>query len=348
MAPAMGEPKLPPRLASTTPRRPLALRTALVAASLSALMAAAAASASRVSTPLGLFRPSPLGGQQTQLQLNPFRRPPVVKLETRPPVTLLDIEGPVLQRLHRAGLQDVPEALLRRCCTAAIAGQSASEPGSSTAAEEQAYVQLRNILRWRKLEGVDGILEDPAALADEQWYGKLLHYGIMPGRDRFGRAVMVEAVGRWDMRELEVAAKERSENMIRAHIAVCERLLRHAQESSEVDGKHRVPGFVAILDMHGVSSQQNPMAYPSILAVLRDISAINARYYPEAVEHVFVVNAPIVFRAIWRLLSPFVLPSSGTRVDVLRTGDEGKLLQECGREALPEQFGGTLPANSVP
>lgn len=248
-------------------------------------------------------------------------------------------------RMARAGLRDVPEGLPERCLAAASNDV------------DVAYAQARDIVRWRKQTGADHILENPRAIAAEHWYRRLLHYSLT-GRDRRGRAVMIEAVGQWDMEELDKAARENRDKMIQAHVVVCETLLKQAQEAASADSlggwphdpalPRRAPGFVAVLDMKGISFRQNPLAYPHVLRALREISKINARYYPEAVEHVFVVNAPRLFQSIWRALSPFVLPSSGVRVDVLPHGDFGALVRECGAACLPHQLGGSLPADSPP
>jgi len=245
-------------------------------------------------------------------------------------------------RVESAGFLDVPEGLLQRCCTAA--GNDA----------EEAYVKLRDILRWRKQQGVGGILQSPGPAAAERWYRGLLQYGL-PGQDRKGRAVMIEAIGQWDMDQLDAAAKERSDAMVQAHIVVCETLLKQAQDvaaarsdGEEASGVQRIPGFVAVLDMEGIALRHNPMAYPQVLNMLKEVSKVNARYYPEAVEHVFIVNAPRVFQSMWKVLAPFVLPSSGVKVDVLPRGEYGVLLRECGRECLPTQLGGTLPAETQP
>mmetsp|Transcript_6435 Transcript_6435/g.16022 ORF Transcript_6435/g.16022 Transcript_6435/m.16022 type:complete len:322 (+) Transcript_6435:3-968(+) len=194
------------------------------------------------------------------------------------------------RRLEQSGVGDAPPALLQRCCRAAKGDV------------EKACALARDILSWRKREGVNGILSDPRAIEKELWYRRLLHYWL-PGRDRKGRMVMIEAVGQWDMSLLNAAAVDRK---------------------------------------GGISGRQNPLSYPLVLKALRDISQINALYYPEAVEHVFVVNTPRLFSSIWSFIAPFVLPSKGVKVTVLRSGDFTALVDECGRSCLPQQLGGDL------
>lgn len=234
-------------------------------------------------------------------------------------------------RLVKAGL-DVPTSLLQRCCAAAAWDV------------DGAYVQVRDIMRWRKSQQVDGVLEELGAMAAERWYRDLLHYEIL-GLDRKGRAILVESVGQWDMEALNSAALNERARMLRSHICVCETLLRSAQEQL-VDAdlgerRLRIPGFVAVLDMADIGAKQNPLTYPSVLAALNEVSQINARYYPGAVEHVFVVNTPPLFSLLWNVVAPYVFPSAGLRVDVLGPGEFGPLVRECGSEQLPLSLGGS-------
>jgi len=239
--------------------------------------------------------------------------------------------------------------LLQRCCTSAHNNV------------KSAYARAKEIVAWRRQESIDLVLDKPSAVAAEHWYRKLLHYGL-PGQDCKGRAVMIEAVGQWDMDELDRAAREKKNDMLQAHVVVCETLLKQAEEAvgvhaqqEKTDGapfegvqRLRVPGFIAVLDMKGLSFNHNPMVYPQVLRVLKEVSNINAKYYPGAIEHVFIVNAPKVFLSIWRLISSFVVPSSGCKVDVLPYGKFDLLLQECGPHCLPAQLGGSMPRDTPP
>eukprot|EP00929_Paragymnodinium_shiwhaense_P058076 TRINITY_DN29090_c0_g1_i2.p1 TRINITY_DN29090_c0_g1~~TRINITY_DN29090_c0_g1_i2.p1 ORF type:complete len:340 (+),score=73.01 TRINITY_DN29090_c0_g1_i2:29-1048(+) len=211
---------------------------------------------------------------------------------------------------------------------------------------EKAYVKLRTILRWRKSQKVDGILDNVQAAADELWYRDLLHYDLY-GPDKKGRAVMIEEIGKWDMQAIDRASKAQREKMVRSHIFVCERLLQQAQEHADalrLNGKTGLEprGFVAVLDLAGISAAQNPMMYSDLLKSLREVSQITSLYYPDAVDKLFIVNAPLVMKVIWRALSPFVISSDAIEVQVLREGDNEPLVREVGKEVLPVQLGGVL------
>jgi len=277
-------------------------------------------------------------------------------------VDLTHVEAKAISDLRalvsKSKFRNAPETLLQHCCIA------------SNNDVEHAFAKLQDILRWREDEGVDKILEDPIALTQERWYRKLLHYDLT-GPDRKGRAVLIEAFGRWDMDALDKAARERREAMIRSHVVVSEKLLKYTQAAnsaratlfggvrseSHVDvhaqthlhqNVRRSAGNVAILDLGGMSLKQGSLPSTALLQTLREISQVNANYYPGTIEQIFVVNTPAVFKSFWRLLAPFIALSSGVRVDFLSAGDTRPLVQECGKEVLPVQLGGVLPANSPP
>jgi len=275
-----------------------------------------------------------------------LKKPDVVDEFTETTLTAIS----TLENLvSEVGLEELPEGLLQRCCISAHNNV------------KSAYARAKEIVAWRRQESIGLVLDKPSAVAAEHWYRKLLHYGL-PGKDRKGRAVLIEAVGQWDMDALDRAAREKRSDMLQAHVVVCETLLKqaeqavgvHAQQGKtegatfEVVQRLRVPGFIAVLDMKGLSFNQNPMVYPAVLSVLKEVSKINAKYYPGAIEHIFIVNAPKVFMTIWRLMSSFVVPSSGCKVDVLPFGEFDMLLQECGPHCLPAQLGGSLPRDTPP
>lgn len=236
-------------------------------------------------------------------------------------------QNEIHMRLDRAGIKDVPASFVDKCLDAAKGDV------------ENAYVQLLTIMRWRKSLKVDQVLDNVQAAANELWYRKLLRYDIRYA-DKKGRAVIIERIGEWDMDAIEAASAKERERMLRSHIFVCEKLLRHSQEQASMRGSDRAPGFVAVLDLAGISAAQNPLVYPNILKALREISGVNARYYPAAAEHLFIVNAPAVFKFIWRTLAPFVTSDDGVQVHILRKGANEPLLQEVGGHVLPAELGG--------
>jgi len=276
------------------------------------------------------------------------------------PADLEDIEFQTISDLRlrledQAGLKDLPHDLLHCCCRVSHNNVS------------RAYQRARDMFDWRQREGVDTILADPTALAAESFWRPLLHYGL-PGRDRKCRPVLIQAVGRWDMKALGVAMRNRKSALFRSQVVMYETLRTQAREAeaqrfmerSEADcggnaavradaagGRRLRPlRWVIVLDASGLSISH--ARYPEVLSCLKEVSKLGSRYYPENVDRMFVVNASSSFHVIWRVISPFVKPNTRAKVRVLPEGDSRELLAECGPECIPEHLGGRLPADALP
>lgn len=278
------------------------------------------------------------------------------------PVDLEDAETQVIaevrRRLHKeAGYRDLPNDLLHSCCRVCR-----SDP-------ERAFLRALDMLSWREREGVDHILTNPVAVAEELSWRRLLRYGFA-GKDRKSRPVMIQAVGQWDMRALSAAVKERKEGLLQSHVVVYETLRRQAQEAlllqataaptdsdagKEVNGRIILPPemlrrrplrWVIVLDVGGLSFWHT--RFPEVLAGLQEASVLGSKYYPETVDRMFVVNASPGFHLTWRLISRFVKPNTRSKVRVLPAGNYQDLIAECGSACIPVHLGGLLPASALP
>jgi len=279
------------------------------------------------------------------------------------PVDLEDAETQVIAelrgRLHKeAGYRDLPNDLLHSCCRVCK-----NDP-------ERAFRRALDMLSWREREGVDLILTNPAAVAEELSWRRLLRYGFA-GKDRKSRPVLIQAVGQWDMRALNAAVKERKQGLLQSHVVMYETLRRQAQEAlllqataapldgvgfgEEVNGRIIIPPellrrrplrWVIVLDVEGLSFWHT--RFPEVLAGLQEASMLGSKYYPETVDRMFVVNASPGFHLTWRLISRFVKPNTRSKVRVLPAGENQDLIAECGSACIPVHLGGLLPASALP
>eukprot|EP00929_Paragymnodinium_shiwhaense_P088880 TRINITY_DN49192_c0_g1_i1.p1 TRINITY_DN49192_c0_g1~~TRINITY_DN49192_c0_g1_i1.p1 ORF type:complete len:404 (+),score=52.81 TRINITY_DN49192_c0_g1_i1:81-1292(+) len=220
---------------------------------------------------------------------------------------------------------------------------------------QRALRRVEEIQAWRQREGIDALLRDQAALADELTWRPLLKYEL-PGLDKKRRPVMIESIGQWDMAALERAIQDRRESLVRSHIMVCEMLMQQAAKGrstkltrSDVsptaadDGEDpSLPRWVVIFDMQGLAFHH--AKYPGVLSCLKQVSALDEQYYPETIDHIFVVNTPRAFWFLWRIVSRFINADTKAKVMVLRKGCLGPLLAECGSACIPARLGGSYVA----
>lgn len=235
------------------------------------------------------------------------------------------------------GPGQVAEDLLLRCCRA--------ERGETAAARRR----LQSNLEWRAVHGIDKLLEDPEALAHEQECKEVLHYSLT-GWDRRGRPVMVQAVGLWDLEAVDLVVREQHDEFVRSHLVVVEVLLRQARQAvaaERAEGRSaQVSGWVGVFDLEGFSLRVT--AYPAIRICLAEIRTLFLTYHPDAVDDLFIVNAPPSFYVLWHILCRILRADTRARVHVLPRGDFRALVHDCGGDCLPEELGGNLPRQTPP
>ncbi|XP_044494256.1 CRAL-TRIO domain-containing protein YKL091C-like isoform X2 [Mangifera indica] len=96
--------------------------------------------------------------------------------------------------------------------------------------------------------------------------------------------------------------------------------------------------FVVIGDLKGWGYANTDLrAYLGALSILQD-------YYPERLGKMFVVHAPYIFMAVWKIVYPFI--DKNTRKKIVFVEDaklKSTLLEEIDESQLPETYGGQLP-----
>eukprot|EP00929_Paragymnodinium_shiwhaense_P069461 TRINITY_DN35023_c0_g1_i3.p1 TRINITY_DN35023_c0_g1~~TRINITY_DN35023_c0_g1_i3.p1 ORF type:complete len:424 (-),score=77.80 TRINITY_DN35023_c0_g1_i3:58-1329(-) len=199
----------------------------------------------------------------------------------------------------------------------------------------KAFDRASETLRWRLTGGINGILEDPMALVQEEALRPVLRYAL-PGCDRQRRPVMIQAVGKWDMEALNRLVRDKRQEMLR----------RQWLQSVQASDKPQNCRWVVLMDMEGLTLWHT--RYPEVLACLKEVSLMSSKYYPESLDSIFVCNAPTGFSFIWSLIGHFMKPKTRSKVRVLPKGDFSDLVSECGEECLPKQFGGILPRDTFP
>jgi len=72
--------------------------------------------------------------------------------------------------------------------------------------------------------------------------------------------------------------------------------------------------------------------------LLKKIFDIGSTYYPETMFKIYLINAPLVFRAIWAVIKPWLHPITVAKVNLLGSS----------KEALKKFELDGLPASQVP
>lgn len=89
----------------------------------------------------------------------------------------------------------------------------------------QATARLQETLQWRRQSNIDAVMADSTWREKEQnCRRQLLHYDYL-GTDKYGRPVLVELVGRWNVASILTAAKNDPEAFLKLHCMACETML---------------------------------------------------------------------------------------------------------------------------
>ena len=89
------------------------------------------------------------------------------------------------------------------------------------------------------------------------------------------------------------------------------------------------------------------MASRQCLALLKMGAKVAQDYYPETMGQCFVVNAPMVFSALYAIIKGFLDERTRSKVRIMGSNYRPVLLEHIDAENLPEFLGGTCTCSHV-
>ncbi|GMI95413.1 hypothetical protein like AT1G01630 [Hibiscus trionum] len=96
--------------------------------------------------------------------------------------------------------------------------------------------------------------------------------------------------------------------------------------------------FIVIGDLEGWGyANFDIRAYLAALSLVQD-------YFPERLEKLFIVHAPYIFTAAWKIVYPFIDMKTRNKIVFVENKKlKSTLLEEIEESQLPETYGGQLP-----
>ncbi|KAJ7960957.1 Phosphatidylinositol/phosphatidylcholine transfer protein [Quillaja saponaria] len=177
----------------------------------------------------------------------------------------------------------------------------------------KAYKMLVDCLQWRIQNEIDTVLTKPIptdlyrAIRDSQLIG-------MSGYSKQGLPVIAVGVG------LSTFDKATDKYYVQSHIQMNEyRDCVILPSATKKHGRY-IGTCVKVLDMTGLK-----LSALNQLKLLTAISTIDDLNYPEKTDTYYIVNAPYIFSACWKVVKPLLQERTRRKVQVL---------QGCGREEL--------------
>eukprot|EP00246_Nothoceros_aenigmaticus_P018713 TRINITY_DN992_c0_g1_i1.p1 TRINITY_DN992_c0_g1~~TRINITY_DN992_c0_g1_i1.p1 ORF type:complete len:560 (+),score=96.94 TRINITY_DN992_c0_g1_i1:473-2152(+) len=199
---------------------------------------------------------------------------------------------------------------------------------------QKAKQMWEDMLRWRKENSIDTIVEDFAfdEIEEVKKYYPQGHHGV----DKEGRPVYIELIGKADPNKLvETTTLER---YLKYHIIEFERTLKIKFPACTVSAQRHISATTTILDVAGCGLKNLSKTARELIIGIQKIDGDN---YPETLHRLYIVNAGSGFKTLWYTVKQFVDPGTVKKIQVLGNKFQNKLLDIIDASELPHFLGGT-------
>ncbi|KAJ9153961.1 hypothetical protein P3X46_027346 [Hevea brasiliensis] len=191
----------------------------------------------------------------------------------------------------------------------------------------KAHKMLVDCLQWRIQNEVDNILAKPIIPADLYRAIRDSHLVGLSGCTKKGLPVIAIGVG------LSTFDKASVHYYVQSHIQMNEyrdRVIFPA--ATKKYGRH-ISTCIKVLDMTGLKfSALNQIKLLTVISTIDDLN------YPEKTETYYIVNAPYIFSACWKVVKPLLQERTRRKIQVLQGCGRDELLKIMDHTSLPHFF----------
>ena len=207
------------------------------------------------------------------------------------------------------------------------------EQGNTT----KAAMYLKNAVEWRRSARVNDIIncmkeevgtdtEIRQQIVQEHETGRM----YVRGYDVDGRAVICSHLGARNSRDEEA--------QLRSLIYTLEKAFACTARTSREIGGSALEKVLMVLDFDGYSRKNSFQ-----LSTLKKVNEILSFQYPERLVAVYMVNPPVIFSVIWKLIGPFIDPVTRQKYHICNSEWDLKVLTSRLKDPdkMDRAFGGT-------
>jgi hypothetical protein len=112
-------------------------------------------------------------------------------------------------------------------------------------------------------------------------------------------------------------------------------MVQRCRNASAKHGK-LIEKQVVVMDMKGVPVFVEWACFKS----LKEVITVDEAYYPETLKNLFVINAPIYFTALYRIVKPWLDPLVIEKIQILGEDYYPTLSKYISDDVLPVEYGG--------
>lgn len=166
---------------------------------------------------------------------------------------------------------------------------------------------LRELVAWRDRERCDEILLPAHAPEQRAEFERMWRTSVI-GEDGEGHPVVLEPLGKIPPAEFAALFPEA---LFLRHCVYTKEALRRLCVHASARRSLRVYKCVVVLDLAGLSLRHTGGRFISMVAAY--ISAFG-NAYPECLQKLYIVNAPLIFAGVWAVVRPLLHPLTAKKV----------------------------------
>ncbi|KAG0172419.1 hypothetical protein DFQ28_010734 [Apophysomyces sp. BC1034] len=161
--------------------------------------------------------------------------------------------------------------------------------------------------------------------------------------DNDGCPVYIERLGYHASKNL--AKQTTIEEFVNYHIGCKEFVNRVLLDECSHTMSKSIRRETIILDCTGMGWHQLHMP---ALRYIRVLSELDDKYYPDAYNKLYIINAPSAFVHVWKIVKGWIHPATIAKIQIMGSNYKDTLLQQIPAENLPVFLGGNCTCAHMP